>query len=76
MDTVENEIQLIRMKKPDTVISSVHETIETTQQCIDYYDILGRFIESDCPNHESTKAIKRRRAFKLGNDFIQYIDSK
>jgi len=76
MDSARNEIELFRMKKPDTVISSVLETKKTEIQCIEYYDILGRFIESDCPNNESTKAIKRRRAFRLGNDFIQYIDSK
>ena len=76
MDSLQSEIQLIRMKKPDTVISSVIESETAVSQCTDYYDILGRFIESDCPNDESAKAIIRKKAFKLGSDYIQYIDSK
>lgn len=76
MDSLQSDIQLIRMKKPDTIISSTVELEYSTHQCTDFYDILGRFIESDCPNDELAKAIKRRKAFKLGNDYIQYLDSK
>jgi hypothetical protein len=76
MDSLQSEIELIRMKKPDTVISSIVESDTLKSQCTDYYDILGRFIESDCPNNELTKAITRRKAFKLGSDYVQYIDSK
>ena len=75
MDSLQSDIELIRMKKPDTVISSIVESDTLKSQCTDYYDILGRFIESDCPNDGSTKAI-RRKALKLGNDYIQYIESK
>jgi len=67
-------INLFRKAKPDTVTSVQQET-EVQTRCTDYYDILGRFIESDCPNDESAKAI-RRKAFKLGNDYIQYIETK
>jgi hypothetical protein len=70
----ETTIKLFRRTKPDTV-SSVREEIVQVDRCTDYYDILGRFIESDCPNDGSTKAI-RRKALKLGNDYIQYIESK
>lgn len=70
----ETTIKLFRRSKPDTV-SSVNEEIVQQHRCTDYYDILGRFIESDCPNDGSAKAI-RRKAFKLGNDYIQYIESK
>lgn len=76
MDSLQCDIVLIRMKKPDTVISSIVESDDLKSQCTDFYDILGRFIESDCPNDESAKAITRRKAFKLGSDYIQYIDSK
>lgn len=76
MDSLQSDIELIRMKKPDTVISSVVESDDLKSQCTDFYDILGRFIESDCPNNELTKAITRRKAFKLGNNYIQYLDSK
>ena len=76
MDSLLSEIQLIRMTKPDTVISSIVESEDVNGLCTDFYDILGRFIESDCPNDELTKAIKRRKALKLGNDYVQYLDSK
>ena len=67
----ETTIRLFRRSK----ISSVKDQPVHEERCTDYYDILGRFIESDCPNDESAKAI-RRKAFKLGNDYIQYIESK
>jgi hypothetical protein len=76
MDSLKSDIELIRMKKLDTVISSIVESDDLKSQCTDFYDILGRFIESDCPNDESAKAITRRKAFKLGSDYIQYLDSK
>jgi hypothetical protein len=76
MDSSINEFILLRMKKPDTIINSLIDENLKDAFCTDYYDILGRFIESDCPNDESTKAITRRRAFRLGKDYIQYIDSK
>lgn len=76
MDSLQSEIQLIRMTKPDTVISTIVESEDMNVLCTDFYDILGRFIESDCPNDELTKAIKRRKAFKLGKDYVQYLDSK
>ncbi len=76
LDSLRTEVKLMRNSKPDTIISTVHEFSHSNTQCTEFYDILGRFIESDCPNDESAKAIKRRKAFKLGNDYIQYIDSK
>ena len=76
MDSISTSIMLMRNFDPDTIISSVKDEDGENNQCTEFYDILGRFIESDCPNNESAKAIKRKRAFKLGNDYIQYIDSK
>lgn len=76
LDSLQTVITLLRNSKPDTIINSVVEDSLRSTQCTEFYDILGRFIESDCPNDESAKAIKRRKAFKLGNNYIQYIDSK
>ena len=73
IDSKVTAVQVYRRSKPDT-ITGINEE-ELLDQCTEYYDILGRFIETDCPKSESAKAI-RRKAFKLGNDYIQYIDSK
>ena len=67
-------LRLYRKAKPDTV-TNVADEEQVIERCTDYYDILGRFIESDCPNGESAKAI-RRKAFKLGSNYIQYIETK
>ncbi|MGA1413547.1 MAG: hypothetical protein ACO323_00660, partial [Candidatus Kapaibacteriota bacterium] len=67
-------LRLYRKVKPDTV-TNVQDEEQVIERCTDYYDILGRFIESDCPNGESAKAI-RRKAFKLGSNYIQYIETK
>lgn len=68
-------LALYRKNKIDTIINSTHEDYIEQESCTDFYDVMGRFIETDCNADKALlPSIKRRKALKIGTNLIKYIE--
>lgn len=74
-DTSILSLALYRKNKIDTIINSTHEEYREQEMCTDFYDVMGRFIETDCNEDKAKLAlVKRRKALKIGTNLIKYIE--
>ena len=74
-DTSILSLALYRKNKIDTIINSAHEEYREQEMCTDFYDVMGRFIETDCKEDKAMLAlVKRRKALKIGTNLIKYIE--
>jgi hypothetical protein len=74
-DTSILSLALYRKNKIDTIINSAHEEYREQEMCTDFYDVMGRFIETDCNEDKAKLAlVKRRKALKIGTNLIKYIE--
>ena len=75
-DTSVTELVLYQIKKKDTSVNAVEELQKTEQEtCIDFFDIMGRFIETNCSSEQMVAPnVRKKKAIKIGNNLIKYID--
>jgi hypothetical protein len=74
-DTSILSLALYRKNKLDTIINSAHEEYIEQEMCTDFYDVMGRFIETDCNESKAIPSFtKRRKALKIGTNLIKYIE--
>ena len=68
-------LALYRKNKIDTIINSAYEEYIEQESCTDFYDMMGRFIETNCNADKALlPSIKRRKALKIGTNLIKYIE--
>ena len=66
---------MFRKSKIDTIINLVHEEYRKQEMCTDFYDVMGRFIETDCiADIALLPTTKRKKALKIGTNLIKYLE--
>ena len=74
-DTSLLSLALFRKSKIDTIINLVHEEYRKQEMCTDFYDVMGRFIETGCiADIALLPTTKRKKALKIGTNLIKYLE--